>query len=44
MGTTVNLAEWWDTYRAAKAALGNTLAPANIKTSATKNGEQLQVI
>ena len=43
MGTAVNLAEWWDTYKAAKAALANTLTPANIRAVSTKNGEQLQV-
>jgi hypothetical protein len=43
MGTTINLGEWWDTYKAAKSALANTLTPANIKSVAVKNGEQLQV-
>ena len=43
MGTTVNLAEWWDSYKAAKAALANTLMPTNIKNAAVKNGDMLQV-
>ncbi len=43
MGTTVNLVEWWDTYKAAKAALTNTLQPNNIKTVAAKNGARLEV-
>ena len=44
MGTSVNLVEWWDTYKAAKAALGNTLQNNNIKAVAAKNGERLQVL
>ncbi len=43
MGTTVNLVEWWDTYKAAKAALTNTLQPNNIKSVAAKNGARLEV-
>ena len=43
MGTTVNLVEWWDTYKAAKAALTNTLQTTNIKTVAAKNGARLEV-
>ena len=43
MGTTVNLVEWWDTYKAAKAALTNTLQTANIKAVAAKNGTRLEV-
>ncbi len=43
MGTTVNLVEWWDTYKAAKAALANTLQTSNIKAVAAKNGARLEV-
>lgn len=43
MGTTVNLVEWWDTYKAAKAALANTLQTNNVKGVAAKNGTRLEV-
>jgi hypothetical protein len=43
MGTTVNLSEWWDSYKAARAALTNTLQPNNIKAVSAKNGDRLQV-
>lgn len=43
MGTVVNLAEWWDSYKASKAALNNTLQPNNIKMNAVKHSSRLQV-
>ena len=43
MGSTVNLIEWWEPYKAAKAALSNTLVPANVKQVANKNSSRLQV-
>jgi len=44
MGTVVNLAEWWDPYKASKAALNNTLHGNNIKLNAVKHASRLQVI
>jgi len=36
MGTIVNLVEHWDPYKAAKAALNNTLDAKNVRSVATK--------
>lgn len=36
MGMTVNLAEAWEPYRAAQAALNNTLAPENVSAMAQR--------
>ena len=43
MGTTVNLIEAWEPYKAAKAALSNILQTANIKQISQKYLESLKV-
>ena len=43
MGTTVNLIEVWEPYKAAKAALSNILQTANIKQISQKYFESLKV-
>ena len=43
MGTTVNLIEAWEPYKAAKAALANILQTANIKQISQKYLESLKV-
>ena len=35
MGTTVNLVEAWNPYRAARDALNNTVLPANVRKVAS---------
>ncbi|GLV32181.1 Strumpellin [Carabus blaptoides fortunei] len=42
MGITVNLIDSWEPYKAAKAALSNTLDSANIKEQSIKYGENLK--
>lgn len=42
MGITVNLIDSWEPYKAAKAALSNTLDTANIKEQSMKYGENLK--
>lgn len=42
MGTTVNLLDAWDPFKAAKQALYNTLDPVNIKEQALKFHTKLQ--
>ena len=44
MGTTVNLIEAWDPYKAAKAAFSNILQTPNIKQVSQKYLESLKVI
>ena len=44
MGTTVNLIEAWEPYKAAKAALSNILQTPNIKQISQKYLESLKVI
>ena len=43
MGTTVNLIEAWEPYKAAKAALSNILQTPNIKQISQKYLESLKV-
>ena len=43
MGTTVNLIEVWEPYKAAKAALANILQTSNIKQIAQKYRQSLKV-
>ena len=43
MGTTVNLIEAWEPYKAAKAAIANILQTANIKEIASRNYQRLKV-
>ena len=43
MGTTVNLIEAWEPYRAAKSALANILQTSNIKQISYKYLESLKV-
>lgn len=42
MGVTVNLIDCWEPYKAAKAALNNTLKSSNIKEYSLKYGENLK--
>lgn len=42
MGTTVNLVESWEPYKAAKAALSNTTQTLNVKQIAVRNAAKLQ--
>lgn len=42
MGITVNLIDSWEPYKAAKAALSNTLDSANVKEISKKYGENLK--
>jgi len=44
MGTTVNLADVWMGYKAAKAALNNTLHQSNVKKVAAKFKNQLATV
>ena len=43
MGFTFNLVDWWEPYKCAKAAMGNTTQASNIKQIVTKNVDKLQV-
>ena len=43
MGTTVNLIEAWEPYKAAKAAIANILQTSNIKEIAGRNYQRLKV-
>ena len=43
MGNVVNLAEAWEPYKAAKAALSNTLQIPNVKEIAGKYGTMVEV-
>ena len=42
MGSTYNLVDWWEPYKASKAALNNTVQNNNIKKVVGKNTEKLQ--
>ena len=42
MGTTVNLANAWNRYKAAKAALNNTLMSSNVKKLTDKIKQELK--
>jgi WASH complex subunit strumpellin len=44
MGTVVNLAESWDPYKAAKAALTNTMQAGNVKAVSTKVTKSFEVL
>ena len=44
MGSIFNLVDWWEPYKAAKAALNNTIVVSNIKPIVAKNVTKLQVI
>jgi WASH complex subunit strumpellin len=44
MGTTVNLWDWWEPYKAAKMALSNTLQTNNVKQVALKYTSKIHVI
>ncbi len=44
MGTVVNLAEAWEPYKAAKAALANTLETSNVKAVSSKVKKSFKVI
>ena len=43
MGSIYNLVDWWEPYKASKAALNNTIQNNNIKKVVGKNTEKLQV-
>ncbi len=43
MGTVVNVADAWEPYKAAKAALANTLQISNVKDIAMRNAHSLEV-
>lgn len=43
MGSTINLIDIWDSFKAAKVALGNTLEQDNIHTIATTHMQTLKV-
>ena len=43
MGIVIDLRDWWNPYKAAKAALNNTLETANIKRVAQKYGQRMEV-
>lgn len=43
MGTTVNLIEAWEPYKAAKSAIANILQTSNIKEIASRNYQRLKV-
>ena len=43
MGFTFNLVDWWELYKAAKAAMSNTTQVSNIKQVVTKSVTKLQV-
>ena len=43
MGTTVNLIEAWEPYKAAKAAIANIQQTTNIKEIASRNYQRLKV-
>ena len=43
MGSVYNLVDWWEPYKASKAALNNTTQTNNIKQVVLKYIDKLQV-
>ena len=43
MGSVYNLVDWWEPYKASKAALNNTTQTNNIKQVVLKYTDKLQV-
>ena len=43
MGSVYNLVDWWEPYKASKAALNNTTQTNNIKQFVLKYTDKLQV-